>query len=67
MKVEFTKEPNFSKSKCIKLIAESSAEEAQLDEFFEEDLNLGEIDIFTDGEQTKSGFRDVTMYKKLKI
>lgn len=64
MKVEIVKEPGFSNKKCLKLVAENSVDEAALDDFFEEELNMGDLDFITDGEQTKSGFRDITLFKK---
>ena len=65
MIVEFIKEPNFSAKKCLRLTAQNSTEEAMLDDFFEESLDLGNADFFTEGEPTKSGFNNITIYKKV--
>lgn len=64
MKVEVVKEPVFSSRKGIKLIAENSSDEAILDDFFEEDLNMGQVDFLIDQPQSKAGFKDITIYKK---
>lgn len=64
MKIEIVKENGFSTNKCIKFIAENSSDEAILDDFFEEDLNMGEVDFITNSPQSTAGFRDITIYKK---
>lgn len=64
MKVEIVKEPEFSQKKCIKLIAENQAEEAILDDFFQEKNGLEFVDFFYSNE-TKAGLNEVTLYSKL--
>lgn len=63
MKVEITREPEFSTLACIKLIAENTKEEIILGEMFEVENENSEVNWFYDND-SELGYKDITIFKK---